>query len=200
MTLDCATVETPPPVFFKRCEKLQCGNLPATRERALCRLNLTPAGLDREYEIEYLPEECRLSENQKKKQQCVRLYQSYKPCWNKRIGQERSQCAREVLELGSSVARTLSECVKTGKSQHECKTMHREKVHELIKFHFYDLEERAENLIKKGADKELVADFVVFITESKGKFNTATTNKERKQIILEVRRGWKKFILEAKNR
>ena len=63
----------------------------------------------------------------------------------------------------------------------------------------YDLEERAEELQEKGADGEAIADFVTLIGENKQAYNTATTKEERKNIILNVREGWKTFVLRVKD-
>lgn len=199
ITLDCTGVETPPPQFYKRCEKLQCGNFESIKNRVLCRLSLTPAGLAREYEIEYLPEECRALADDAQKKECKKLYLSYKPCWQKRAGEERSICAKGVLGIGQSVAGEIKACTNLPEiEREECKSNVRQKIRELIKFRFYNLEERAEDLIEQGADKELIADFVVFITQKKDRFNKAVTNEEQKQIILEVRKGWKEFLKNVK--
>lgn len=160
---------------------------------------MTQAALTREYELEYLPEECRLMEDESRKNECVTLYASYRPCWEKPIGEARSVCARSILGLGQNIAREMSQCVQDNeKNIMTCRLNLRQKVYELIKFRLYDLEERAEDLIERGADKELIADFVVFITQSKDRFNKALTKEERKQIIMEVRREWKEFVKNVK--
>lgn len=199
ITIDCPNVDTPPPQYFKKCERLQCGDKNTIKERALCRLGLSPAAITREYEIQYLPEECKFIKNENKRFACIKKYKDYKPCWARPIGFYRNECARQSLGLGQDVRQEMSNCLKeTGKKVEQCKLVLKEKVFEMIKFRFYDLEERAEDLIKQGADKDAVADFVVFISEKKNEFNNATTKNERKEIIQDVRDGWKKFLEKVK--
>lgn len=67
----------------------------------------------------------------------------------------------------------------------------------MIKFRFYDLEERAEDMAKEGMGAEgleAVADFVTAITQHKIAFNNAKTTEERKQVIQNVRIDWKAFL------
>jgi NADH:ubiquinone oxidoreductase subunit D len=52
-----------------------------------------------------------------------------------------------------------------------------------------------EKLAEDGkADVNLVADFVTLIANKKAEFNNATTNEQRKQAILDVRKAWKEFV------
>lgn len=199
MTLDCPTVETAPPPFFKKCEKLQCADKPTVKERVLCRLNLTPAAIAREYELEYLPEECKLKTSNKEKNDCIKRYLSFKPCWEKPVGEERSLCAKNALGIVNNASQEMNTCLgKTPRVAETCKNDIRKKVYEMIKFRFYDLEERAEELIEEGADQNLVADFSIFILQKKEEFNKAKNNEERKKIILDVRKEWKKFVQAVK--
>ena len=69
------------------------------------------------------------------------------------------------------------------------------KNYDLIKWRFYDLEERAEDFMTRGlADKEPVVDFIVKTEENKVKFNEADSKEKRKNIILDVRKDWKSFV------
>ena len=191
---DCPGVDTDEPPFTKRCEHLQCGEIESMRERVLCRLKLTPAGLEREYTHEYLPEECR-GEVKDKQQKCIDRYKSYKPCWKVPVGQGRIACARTALQLSGDIPQAKRTCA----NDETCMKDLRWRVHALIKFRMYDLEERAEALQEKGADVEAIADFVTLIGENKQAYNTATTKEERKNIILNVREGWKTFVLRVKD-
>jgi len=199
MTLDCPTVETLPPPFFKKCEKLQCADKPTLKDRVLCRLNLTPAAIAREYELEYLPEECKLKTLNKEKNDCIKRYLSFKPCWEKPVGEERSICAKTALGITNNASQEMDTCAgKTSRVAETCKNDIRKKTYEMIKFRFYDLEERAEDLIEKGADQNLIADFSIFILQKKEGFNKAKNNEEKKKIILDVREEWKKFVQTVK--
>lgn len=101
-TFDCSGVETQQPEAFKRCEKLQCGQLENMRDRIECRLKLTPAGIARELEIEYLPEECRSYSDEEKQFACIQLYESFDPCWDMEKPNERFVCARNIVDLGDN--------------------------------------------------------------------------------------------------
>lgn len=190
--IDCPGVDTSQPLITQRCLTLQCGNKATIRERVACRLSLTSAGLSRELEIEYLPEECRAFEkNSDKRKACIALYRAYKPCWMKPVGEERSACARQVLKLGP----VLSDEVKKCAGDPICIQTVRERVFNMIKFRFYDLEERAEDLLEDGkASKEAVVEFTANVFENKQTFNAAKTKEERRKAILDMREAWKKFI------
>ncbi len=68
----------------------------------------------------------------------------------------------------------------------------------MIKFRFYDLEERAEEMEELGVSEELISEFVTNLEMKKQEFNNAKTKEERKQIILDVRKLWQDFIKDAK--
>ncbi len=192
---DCAAADTPSPRFTKRCETLQCGNLRTLRDRVFCRLNLTPAGVARELEIEYLPEACRLLEDKDARSLCIERYKSYQPCWNKKDDAARNACAKAALQLGPVMREEVKKCEgKNGQEQAECKRELRERVFALIIFRFYNLEKRAEDLAEQEADLSQVADFVTLIQEKKIAFSQSKTHKEREQIIRDVRSEWQKFL------
>jgi hypothetical protein len=199
LTFDCPNVETPPPSEFRPCQKLQCGNKPTLRERIFCRLNLSPAGLSRELEIQYLPEACRVKTGAEQKE-CIELYKSFQPCWAVKEGKERFSCAKNVLKLGPVVSDEVKSCQgKKGQEQVACKAVLKEKVLYMIAFRFYDLETRAEELGNRGADLNAIADFETTVELKKQEFEKAKTNAERRQIILEVRQAWQDFINKVKN-
>lgn len=199
LSFDCPNVETPPPPESQSCEKLQCGNKSALRDRISCRLNLAPAGAARDLEIQYLPEACRVKTGTEQKA-CIGRYKSFQPCWNAKEGEQRFSCARNVLKLGPVVSEEVKTCQgKTGADQVACKTQIKEKVLYMIAFRFYDLETRAEELRNRGADLNTIADFETIVELKKQAFDKATTNAERRQIILDVRQAWQEFLVKVKD-
>lgn len=165
------------------------------RERVRCRLKLTPAGLTRELQIEFLPEECREVPAGASRQDCIRYYRNYQPCWSKPVGDTRFACARDVLQIGPTVRAIAQACrEKTGDDRVACVRGIQDKVFDLIKFRFYDLEQRAENLGERGANLDAVADFVTTVEGKKQAFSAATTTAEHRQIILDVRAAWREFL------
>lgn len=197
---DCPTAETTAPVSQRRCSRLQCGNKTTLRERIFCRLNLAPAGMVRELEIEYLPEECRAAADSAQRQACIARYKSYQPCWSVPAGESRFACARDILRLGPMASEEVKNCQgQTGSEQVACKAAVREKVFRMIKFRLYDLEERAEQLAERGADLDAVADLEALIESKKQAFDAAQTKAERRQIIFDVRQAWQDFLNRVKD-
>ncbi len=120
--------------------------------------------------------QCRPLE-EKPKQVCIINYEAVQPCWKQPIGKERIQCVRERLQD-----------VVQGNEQ----------AYAVIKFRFYDLEERTEEFLEK--EKSTTEDTVAFITaleQEKLNFNTAQTKEERKTIILNVRALWKEYVTKV---
>ena len=176
-------------------EIVKCGNLNTIKERVKCRLELKDYELSQEQGLNYLPEECRKLTFRK---ECISRYEQSQKCWKFPVGDERINCVKDNLNLGN-IKNEIAICnIKTSKDKTECRELIEEKVYDLIKFRFYDLEERAEGLIDKGVNTELVADFVSEIELKKIEFNDAKTKEEKKEIILEVRKIWIDFIKKAK--
>lgn len=168
------------------------------RERVRCRLELSPNGLARDLELEYLPEECRFSPaGSPARAQCVELYKSFRPCWRLAVGPERSECARKIIVLPENLKEQAATC-RQRFAPEACLNELRQKAYSLIKFRFYDLEQRAENLIDYGADINLVSEFVAAVYEKKDAFNRAASATERRKIILEVRTAWQDFVRRVK--
>lgn len=178
------------------CERLQCGDKATLRERIFCRLNLAPAGIARELQIEYLPEACRAKAVGAARNECIRYYKNYQPCWQSTGIRERLQCARGVLKLRENVAEERQAC--DPKAATACRTAIRDKVYDLIKFRFYELEQRAEALGARGAHLDTIADFVTTAEQKKQDFDAATTTAARRQIILDIRQAWQTFMATAK--
>ncbi len=194
---ECPGSPTPSPSTTKACDHLQCANKAALHDRISCRLNLAPAGVAQELKLQYLPEECRAMSDGKERQECIVRYKAYTPCWNIPAGEGRFACARNVLGLKDSVAEELAACAGTQSA--ECKQNAREKVLYMIKFRFYDLNERAEELVSRGADINAVADLEAAIEGKKQEFNMATTTESLRQIVLDVRASWLRFVNQVKN-
>lgn len=171
-----------------------CNTLPTLRERVRCRLTIPPPELERQQGLDYLPEECRSIGDRVAQQQCVDLYRQLQACWKFPVGPARIGCVKKIITL-DDVAAATADCDRLPKnSTADCRNTLRSKVYSLIKFRFYDLEERAEDLLERGAPVELVANFVAAQEAAKQRFNLATTNAQRRAIILEVRRAWREFV------
>lgn len=199
LSVDCPTIQTPPPPDAQSCQKLQCGNKPTLRERISCRLNLAPAGAARDLELQYLPEACRVKTDTEQKK-CIDLYKSFQPCWSSPQGEQRFLCARNVLKLGPVISDEVKTCQgKTGADQVACKAQVKERVLYMIAFRFYDLETRAEELGNRGVDLNAIADFETTIEVKKQALDKASTNAERKQIIFDVRAAWQEFVNKVKD-
>lgn len=180
--------------------KLKCGNLETVRQRVNCRLGLSNYEQEKELELKYLPEECNaMKGNQLKRDQCIVRYKSFQKCWRFKDGPERFNCVREGLRLGQNLSEEIKKCDdKLGTDRASCIKDVRELVFSDIKFRFYNLEERAENLLERSVDKELIVDFVTAIEIKKQEFNSAENNTERKQIIKDVQKKWKEFLEKVK--
>jgi len=173
---------------------LKCVNLVSVKERVSCRLDLEEEELEQELKLQYLPEECRALSGSIRGL-CIARYKSVQTCWKFPIGDERISCVKREIKLGDLQEEKERCNVKTGQEKALCINELKGKVYNLIKWRFYALEERAEDFMERGfVDKDLVVDFNVKIEENKRRFNEASTKKERKKIILDVRNDWKEFI------
>jgi hypothetical protein len=200
LVADCPVSPTPSPANSRACTHLQCGNKATLHDRVSCRLNLAPEGAAQEFKIQYLPEECRTAPNAKEKSECIARYKSFAPCWNLPAGETRFECARKVLNLEQSVIDEAKQCQgKTGADQTLCEAALKEKVLYSIKFRFYDLEQRAEDLARRGADLSTVADLETVIETKKQEFDDAKTKDQLTQIILDVRSAWQSFVSQVKD-
>lgn len=190
---DCPTdVTSLEPDSHQPCTTLQCGNKTDLRERVACRLNLTPVAMSRELAIQYLPEECRALTDVTEQTACIERYQSYQPCWGFTSTEERVSCAKDILDLQENVTDDIAAC-----DSQECLTDLQDRVYQLIKFRFYELEERSEELAERGANLDDVTDFIVLILNKKSEFNSATTTDQRRQAIIDVRDGWNTFLTKV---
>jgi hypothetical protein len=176
MTLDCANTVTDSPNPGQRCDHLQCDQQ-ALYDRVLCRLNLAPAGIARELEIEYLPESCRPLSGEARSE-CIDYYDEFNRCWEFPVGESRFDCARDVLELPENPTA--------------------EHVYYMIAFRFYDLEQRAEDFAREGVDLETTAAFVTKVIENKIAFMAAGSYEERRALIQKMRDDWAAYIIVAR--
>ncbi|MBI2208675.1 hypothetical protein HYU50_04220 [Candidatus Woesearchaeota archaeon] len=179
-------------------EGLECSNLTTLKERVACRIGMEKEEQEKELKLYYLPEECRaLAGNEKGI--CIARYKSVQTCWKFPIGDERVSCVKRFMNLGT-IQEEKEVCNKlTGEEKSVCVREIKNKVYNLIKWRFYDLEERAEDFMHRGlADKETVAAFIEKTELNKAKFNEAKTKEERKDVILAVKNDWKDFVGKVK--
>jgi len=175
-------------------DELKCGNLGTLGERISCRLGLEEEEQEEELELYYLPEECRVLSGGVRGI-CIARYKSVQTCWKYPIGNERVSCAKRVIKLGTLQAEKETCDKLTGQEKSACVKEIKNKVYNIIKWKFYDLEERAEDFMKRGfVDEESVSDFIAKSEQNKIKFNQAATKDERKNIILDVRNDWKEIV------
>lgn len=175
--------------------QLRCGNLQTMQARVRCRLQLSPAELEQEYAAQYLPEECRAIETPSRQASCVAKYRAFQPCWDEPVGDGRVACAQRVLGLDRSVDELVRQC----RGSRSCQLAVQEKVYDLIKFRFYELEERVEELLEAGAvEVGQAATAISAIEEQKAAFNAAADNRERQQIVYAVRKIWQELAAAAK--
>lgn len=194
---DCPSVDTPSPAVSQRCDHLQCGNLPTLDARVRCRVNLAPAGIDRELELQYLPEECRAEKDASVQAACIARYRAIVPCYKPPEGEQRFSCGRQALGLDAPVADLLRSCQAGPDAERAaCLQALRGKVYAMVKFRFYDLEDRAEDLFARGASTDRIGTFVSYMETEKLAFNQAGTKDERLAIVRDVQAHWKAFIVE----
>lgn len=193
---DCPNVETPKPIESGTCayvseilSSLKCYNLDSIEKRVQCRLDLTKDDLKKELEIAYLPEECRAISDAGDKEDCVLLYSKSQKCWSLPIS-SRTDCLKRILNL-----KDIKEEKQSCNNNPSCSLSLKKNVYALIKFRFYDLEERTEGMYKKGLiSKEKAADLIASLEEKKIAFNQANSKEERKQIIIDTKTMWNNFI------
>lgn len=165
-----------------------CADLADLKQRIECRLQKSEEELRAEFAKTYLPEECRaMAESSDERNKCVQRYKDLQPCWQKPAGPERISCVKSILGIDQLLP-VKQYCENKDTS---CTQDYREKIYNLIKFRFYDLEERVEDWYKEG--KLTLSDavnFIAVIVESKIKFNSASSKAERAAIIHKVIAEW----------
>mgnify|MGYP001592270079 CR=1 FL=1 len=175
-----------------------CATLPLLKQRVECRLGLSEKDLEAEYAKQYLPEECRAVRAKKAQGDCVARYKALHPCWEESIGDERTACARDVIGIPDDLLAERKLCAgkKVKKNRLSCLTTLRQKTYTLVKFRFYDLNERVEDFLKEHdtIDGRVGMQFIVTSELNKQKFNNARTKAQRLQIVKNERAAWKKVV------
>ena len=173
---------------------IECANLKIIKERVSCRLGQEKEEQEEELRLYYLPEECAALSGTSRGI-CIARYKSVQTCWKFPVGEDRVSCVKKAIRL-EAIQEEKEKCGKlNGENKSVCVTEIKNKAYNLIKWRFYDLEERAEDFMMRGlVDKESVVDFIVKSEENKVKFNEADSKEEGKNIILDVRRDWKQLV------
>ena len=172
---------------------LKCGNLNTLKERVACRLEMEKDGQEEELELYYLPEECAALSGAARGI-CIARYKSVQTCWKFPIGEGRVACVKRTIRL-ETIQEEKEKCSSLrGENKSVCVRGIKNKAYDLIKWRFYDLEERAEDFMKRGlASEDAAVDFISKTEQNKISFNDAKTKEERKEIIFEVKSDWKKL-------
>ena len=125
------------------------------RDRVRCRTRLAA-----ENENDYLPEECRAMEGDDRGH-CVEDYRKVRSCWDLRGTRDRVACVRQNLGAPEDLQKEKVSCdEKLDSEKDACLNNLKAKAYGVIKFRFYNLEERAERLKEMGGGgywKELLA-------------------------------------------
>jgi hypothetical protein len=179
-------------------DEIKCGNLPTIFDRVSCRLDLDKEEQIEELEVYFMPEECRVL-SEVNQESCIERYHSVQPCWEFPIGDERVSCVKKIMNLGD--INDEKQACNVLNEKGSCITNLRTKVYNLIKWRFYDLEERAEDFMLRGiAGREDVIDFVSKTELNKVDFNEAKNIDVRENIILDVRKDWGEFVSKVKEK
>ena len=184
----------------KSDDGLKCGNLNPLKERVVCRLELEGGEQEEELEIYYLPEECAALSGAARGI-CIARYKSVQTCWKFPIGEERVSCAKRAIGL-EAIQEEKEKCNKlAGENRSICVREIKNKSYNLIKWRFYELEDRAEDFMKRGLiNEDAVVDFVSKTEQNKISFNEAKTKEERTAVILQVREDWKTLADKIKQK
>lgn len=175
-------------------KKLKCGGYLDIADRVKCRLRLRE---DQAAEYEnFFPEECKARNDQ---EACLQVYRAVQECWDFPNGPSRIACVKRQLKLGEILTEQANcNALDAGKREN-CNQELRDKVHGLIKFRLYNLEEEAEELMEEGRlSEEEVSAFVVKMEESKLAFNKAADKEERRAVILQARKAWIELMKKVK--
>ncbi len=172
--------------------ELLCGDRNTRRERVRCRLNLESDELEEEYQLEYLPEECKALERDRR-DRCINIYRNAQSCWRFNRNAERVSCVQNQLNF-RGVSEERRQCnLLTGEEKRACVEDFKEKLFTIIKFRFYNLEERAEEFLEEGkTSEEDVVNFIDAVEGKKAEFNEASLER-KKAIVMEVKELWLDF-------
>jgi len=173
---------------------LLCGDKPSRRERVQCRLDLEKEEFEYEYKLRFLPEECIPLEG-KQRARCISIYQSVQQCWKFPDTPARVNCVKNQIRF-KNVREEIQSCIMLPAEERKpCIENVKDNVYTIIKFKFYNLEEKAEGLLEEGnVPQDAVAQFITEVEGKKVEFNLAATIAEKRQIITAVNKLWKEFL------
>ena len=166
--------------------KLKCRDNETLKERVRCRLRNVLS----EEKLDYMPEECKALEGKKRKD-CLLTYEKVHKCLFLPNKTARYNCLKNKLEIDDI------ETEKMNCADLTCKTKLREKVFNYVKFRLYELQEKAEKLLERGADEIEVVDFIAKLDGAKVEFNNATSIDAKKAVLKKVQGQWKEFKSSA---
>ena len=174
---------------------LKCGNLDNIDERVKCRLKLEGEDRYKEAKLQFLPEECRAQEGEKRSR-CIRVYKLTQQCWKNDDDKLRVSCVKKNVGLEKPVKEEIASCKELeGDNRTQCVSDLRESVYDSVKFRFYNLEQKAEDLLDNGKiDEATVTKLISDLEAKKIEFNEAGTIREKKIIVNEVKEIWKNFV------
>jgi chemotaxis protein histidine kinase CheA len=183
-------------------EVVHCGKKQTSRDRIKCRLEADEKTLAAEYADDYKPESC-IWRNSKKSDDwnnkwisnCKVRYTKVQACWpdglrkeNKYDGQSVIDCIKPILSLPKKLVPVAEHCA--GKSD-ECVEQYRDAVHHLIIGRFYDAENRVELWQTEGKlDLDQTTNALIWITQHKKDFYTASSKFERQSVIKSFQNNW----------
>ena len=169
-------------VLPNKYKNITCVNLKNMKERIKCRLSKNETELKKE---PFLPEECRILSGIEKIE-CIKLYQSFYKCFEKRTNLE--SCVSNIIGLNKNKS-----CLQQkGKNLTKCQQENRNKLLNYIKFHLYQLSYRIEEVRNINQNKlDEIVNFIYLIEESKKKLNK--TN-DIDSILAKIEEKWEELI------
>ncbi|MFH1409058.1 MAG: hypothetical protein ABIH34_04070 [Nanoarchaeota archaeon] len=173
-------------------EGLKCGEFSGMRERVACRLRQQSPPTD---SLAHYPEECRAASSP---EGCLQRYQLMQPCWKAGTGRDRISCVKVNLNLGDIGQENAACNILSDERQETCRAELQEKVHNLIKFRFINMQEEARRLMDQGiVDESKVTDFTVRMEEIILAFEEVDETLQRRTAILEARKAWVEMLKEV---
>ena len=188
---ECSSYKNRAACVFKE-SSLNCADKPTSRERIKCRVELETESPSEK--LSYVPEECREKKGEERAL-CFTTYAIVQKCRRLPGREARENCVKKEIRL-STLAEEKFSCKKSS-DEASCKEDLKKKVFTLAKFRIYDLEQKAQDLMKKGFDKEKTLDLIALLEEKKQGFDSSSL-KEKKQTLLEVKKSWLDFFNQAK--
>ncbi|MBI3231542.1 MAG: hypothetical protein HYZ51_00465 [Candidatus Doudnabacteria bacterium] len=196
---DCFGVNTPKPSLTQACTGLRCGQLLELKDRIVCRLGLTEEQYKQEVQIQYFPEYCKTEDTETGQQVCIQLYRDFSTCWAMPFGDKRMACGKKIIGF-EDVNKQVAVCLATtGQSRTTCALELKEKVEKFIIFELYEMEARAEDLLRMGKlSLEKTAEFDLFVETSKAEVEKGNSLKKWKIILKNAQSRWQELIKDVK--